>query len=43
MSGAAPDERFTLQIQGKGVRIKARIPGWMIAPILVFVKTAEPK
>lgn len=32
-------ELFTLQIQGKGVRIKARIPGWMIAPILRFVKS----
>jgi hypothetical protein len=32
-------ERFTLQIQGKGVRIKARIPSWMVAPILQFVKS----
>ena len=36
-------ERFTLQIQGKGLRFKARIPGWMVAAVVVFVKTGERK
>lgn len=34
-------EMFTLQIQGKGVRCKVRIPGWAIAEILRFAKEAE--
>ncbi len=37
----AADEKFTLQIQGKGLRFKARIPGWMIPAVVVYVKTAE--
>lgn len=32
---------FTLQIQGRGVRIKVRIPGWAIAPIWAYAKKAE--
>jgi hypothetical protein len=34
-------ERFTLQIQGRGLRIKVRIPGWAIAGIWRYAKEAE--
>lgn len=37
VSTADRTERFTLQIQGKGLRFKARIPGWMVAAVIAFV------
>ncbi len=37
------EEKFTLQIQGKGFRFKARIPGWAVAAIVAYATTAERK
>jgi hypothetical protein len=34
-------ELFTLQIQGKGLRLKVRIPGWAVANILRYAKASE--
>jgi hypothetical protein len=32
---------FTVQVQGKGVRLKARVPGWVAALVFIFAKENE--
>lgn len=36
-------ELFTFQVQGKGVRVKARVPGWVAAMLIRYAKENEAK
>lgn len=36
-------ELFTVQVQGKGIRTKARVPGWVAALVIRYAKENEEK
>lgn len=36
-------ELFTVQVQGKGIRMKARVPGWIAALVIRYAKENEVK
>lgn len=36
-------ELFTVQVQGKGLRFKARVPGWVVAALIRFAKENEAR
>lgn len=37
------EELFTFQIQGKGIRAKVRVPGWVAAMLIRYAKENEAK
>lgn len=43
MRGTAKPELFTVLITGKGIRLRARVPGWVAAVLFRFAKDHEER